>query len=56
MSKSVQLCATVPIEVQDMVKAEAEKTQRTISQTVSLLLASALKEKNRKRGTKESNS
>lgn len=55
MSK-IQICATVPQELVPLIKAEAERDDRSFSQMVTILLQQAIKEKTRKRASKESNS
>ena len=57
MSKNTQICATIPKDVSDSIIEISEKSNRSFSQTVSILLQQAVKEKMRKRNaTKEGNS
>lgn len=49
ISKNIQICATVPEELNLQVLSISEKDKRTFSQTVALLLQKAINERNRKR-------
>lgn len=51
MSKTTQICATVPIELSDEIITMASNEDRTFSQMVAILLKKAIKEKNRKKTT-----
>lgn len=55
MISKEQICATVPKELIALIKAEAERDDRTFSQMVAILLQQAIKEKTRKRANKENN-
>lgn len=55
MSKNVQVCFTISQELNSSILKIASQESRTLSQTVSLLLMKAIKEKTRKRGKKENN-
>lgn len=48
-SKNIQLCATVPEELNQQVFDISVKDKRTFSQTVALLLQKAINERTRKR-------
>ncbi len=50
--KNIQICATVPEEVNNEIVALAEKDRITYSQSVGRLLLSALKERKRNREKK----
>jgi hypothetical protein len=50
-----QICATIPNELSESIFEIAKRDNRTFSQTVSLLLQQAVKERNRKRNAKSSN-
>jgi len=49
MSKTTQICATVPVELSDEIIAMSNNEDRTFSQMVAILLKKAIKEKNRKK-------
>jgi hypothetical protein len=49
MSKTTQICATVPVEISNEIVSLSLKEDRTFSQTVCVLLKKAIKEKNRKK-------
>mgnify|MGYP003443460744 CR=1 FL=1 len=53
MKNTTQICATVPNQVELDIIEIAERDNRTFSQTVSLLLQQAVKERNRKRNAKK---
>lgn len=53
---NIQICATVPSDTVEQIKQLAERDNRSISQMISILLAVGVKEKTRKRGTKDTNS
>jgi hypothetical protein len=56
MANKIQICATVDEMLRNEILELSLKNKRTFSQTVSILLQSALKEKLRKRNAaKESN-
>lgn len=52
MSKT-QVCASIPIELSEEITRIANKEARTISQTITILLTKAVKEKTRIRGKKQ---
>ena len=52
MKDNTQICATVPKSLSADISEIAERDNRTFSQTVALLLHSAVKERNRKRNAK----
>jgi len=52
MSK-VQVCASIPIELNDEIIKISQKESRTISQTITILLTKAVREKTRIRGKKQ---
>lgn len=54
MSKNTQICVTISEELNLTILKIAAQDSRTLSQTVSLLLVKAIKEKTRKRAKKES--
>jgi hypothetical protein len=49
MSKTTQICATVPVELSNDITDMANNEDRTFSQMVAILLKKAIKEKNRKK-------
>ena len=49
MSKTTQVCATIPIELQEEIISISVKDERTFSQTICMLLKKSIKERNRKR-------
>jgi hypothetical protein len=51
MSKTTQICATVPDELIYEISVMANNEDRTLSQMVAILLKKAIKEKNRKKIT-----
>ena len=53
MKDNIQLCATVQKSLANQVAEIAVRDNRTFSQTVSLLLQQAVKERNRKRNAKK---
>lgn len=52
MSK-IQVCASIPIALNDEILKISQKESRTISQTITILLSKAVKEKTRTRGKKQ---
>jgi len=54
MKSTIQISATIPTETRDFIQSIADKDKRSFSETVSVLLQYAAKEKTRpRRGSKK---